>query len=94
MICGAKDDFSRRQCVLEAGHAGPHNDVLPPSSSEPAPRPVPFYSRTMQLRIYRRWAHIDDVGVFVDGRVPVLQQAWSTADGGIEWRDVPTDLEP
>lgn len=49
---------------------------------------------TPVLRILMRRVSANDAGVFVNGRKPVLQQAWQGSDGTIEWRDVPIIEEP
>lgn len=49
---------------------------------------------TPVVRVLMRMVEPGDVGVFINGRKPVIQQAWQGNDGSIEWRDVPIVLEP
>lgn len=55
---------------------------------------IVVYWCTPNVRVLRRRVEPGEPGVFVDGRKPVLQQAWMGSDGTIEWRDVPIVVEP
>lgn len=55
---------------------------------------VVVYWITPNVRVVRRRVPPGEAGVFIDGRKPVIQQAWMGSDGTIDWRDVPIVDEP